>query len=253
MSLIRPIAHIRTDLPQKFGIPRQSGLAEHVQGRIIFNPEFANPDAIRGLEGFSHLWLLWQFENGETGGTADQVAADTNAPVSNDGAVHTNANWSATVRPPKLGGTERMGVFATRSPFRPNPIGLSCVKLDHVEVTKEGPIIHVLGADLRDNTPILDVKPYVPYADCQPDATAGFTERIARTKLAVDFPPELLEKVPQEKRQGMREILEQDPRPVGKHEPGRIYKLAFAGYLVEFTGSKDVLTVTAVQQASEPE
>lgn len=248
MSDIRPIAHIRTDLPQKFGIPRQSGLAEHVCGRIVFEPEYANPQAVRGLDGFSHLWLLWQFENGEQGGAAADVAADTAKPVANDGLVHTNDRWSPTVRPPMLGGTQRMGVFATRSPFRPNPIGLSCVKLDRVEMTSEGPVIHVLGADLRDNTPILDIKPYVPYADCQPDAVGGFTEAIERVKLAVEFPEYLLARVTEEKRQSLIEVLEQDPRPVGNHEEGRSYQLAFAGYQVEFEGAGDVLSVTDVRR-----
>ena len=247
MSDIRPIAHIRTDLPQKFGIPRQSGLAPNVQGRIIFEPEYAVPEAVRGLQDFSHLWLLWQFENGETGGTAADVAADTATPVQNDGLVHTNENWCATVRPPKLGGSQRMGVFATRSPFRPNPIGLSSVRLSHVEITPEGPVLHVLGADLRDNTPILDVKPYIPYADCHPEATAGFTAQISREGLTVQVPDDLLAQVPAEKRPGLMEVLQQDPRPVGHHEEGRVYTLAYAGFEVEFQGSSDTLTVTRVR------
>lgn len=169
---MKPIAHIRTDLPQKFGIPRNSFLAPHLRGRIVFEPECALESAVAGIESFSHLWLIWQFENGVPGGTADDIAADSAAPYRN-GA---NARWSPTVRPPRLGGTERVGVFASRSPFRPNPLGLSCVKLDRVERTDAGPVLHVLGADLRDGTPILDIKPYVPFADCHPDARGGWIE-----------------------------------------------------------------------------
>ena len=157
MTDMEPIAHIHTDLPQKFGIPRNSFLAPHLQGRIVFEPEFASNAAVEGLDSFSHLWLLWRFENGTPGGTAKDIAADAKTQDRSG----TNAKWSKTVRPPRLGGAERVGVFATRSPFRPNPIGLTCVKLDRVELTDDGPIIHVLGADLRDGTPIYDVKPYI--------------------------------------------------------------------------------------------
>lgn len=160
MTGMEPIAHIHTDLPQKFGIPRNSFLAPHLQGRIVFEPEFASNAAVEGLDSFSHLWLLWRFENGTPGGTAKDIAADAKTQ-DRSGA---NAKWSKTVRPPRLGGAERVGVFATRSPFRPNPIGLTCVKLDRVEFTDDGPIIHVLGADLRDGTPIYDIKPYIPFA-----------------------------------------------------------------------------------------
>lgn len=169
MTGMEPIAHIHTDLPQKFGIPRNSFLAPHLQGRIVFEPEFASNAAVEGLDSFSHLWLLWRFENGTPGGTAKDIAADAKSQDRSG----TNVKWSKTVRPPRLGGAERVGVFATRSPFRPNPIGLTCVKLDRVELTGNGPIIHVLGADLRDGTPIYDIKPYIPFADCHPDATAA--------------------------------------------------------------------------------
>lgn len=172
MTGMEPIAHIHTDLPQKFGIPRNSFLALHLQGRIVFEPEFASNAAVEGLDSFSHLWLLWRFENGTPGGTAQDIAADAKSQDRSG----TNAKWSKTVRPPRLGGAERVGVFATRSPFRPNPIGLTCVKLDRVELTDDGPIIHVLGADLRDGTPIYDIKPYIPFADCHPDATGGWIE-----------------------------------------------------------------------------
>ena len=158
MTGMEPIAHIHTDLPQKFGIPRNSFLAPHLQGRIVFEPEFASNAAVEGLDSFSYLWLLWRFENGTPGGTAKDIAADAKTQDRSG----TNAKWSKTVRPPRLGGAERVGVFATRSPFRPNPIGLTCVKLNRVELTDDGPIIHVLGADLRDGTPIYDIKPYIP-------------------------------------------------------------------------------------------
>lgn len=177
MAGMEPIAHIHTDLPQKFGIPRNSFLAPHLQGHIVFEPEFASNAAVEGLDSFSHLWLLWRFENGTPGGTANDIAADAK-PQDRSG---TNVKWSKTVRPPRLSGAERVGVFATRSPFRPNPIGLTCVKLDRVELTDDGPIIHVLGADLRDGTPIYDIKPYIPFADCHPDATGGWM-RVLRGK-----------------------------------------------------------------------
>lgn len=254
MSVIKPIAHIYTDMPQKFGIPRQSGLAANLQGRVVFNPEYANPDAVRGIEGFSHLWLLWVFENGESGGAANDVENDSanpagNAQLGNDQEVLTNEKWAHTVRPPMLGGTQRIGVFATRSPFRPNPIGLSVVRLDHVEITKDGPVLHVLGADLRNGTPILDVKPYVPYADCQPDAIGGFTEDIPRVKIPYVIPDELLALIPESKRLSLTEVLEQDPRPVGNHEPGRVYDLAFAGFKITFVDNDGTLEVTAITPA----
>lgn len=182
-----PIAHIETDLPQKFGIPRNSFLAPHLQGRIVFEPEFALPQAVAGLEEFSHLWLLWEFENGTPGGTAADIAMDTVT----DSKPGTTAKWTPTVRPPRLGGSERRGVFATRSPFRPNPIGLTCVKLDRIEIVDGAPVIHVLAADLRDGTPIFDIKPYIPFADSHPEATGGWTDRAPWQELVVDFPFEL--------------------------------------------------------------
>ena len=229
---MKPIAHIRTDLPQKFGIPRNSFLAPHLQGRIVFEPEFALASAVAGLDEFTHLWLLWQFENGTPGGTAADIAADA-ATADKRG---TNANWSPTVRPPRLGGSERKGVFATRSPFRPNPIGLTCVKLDHVELTDDGPVIHVLGADLRDGTPIVDIKPYIPFADCHPEATGGWIEAAPWQELEVDFPDELRGRVEPAKLPGLIEVLRQDPRRAGsKHEPEREYHLAYAQHDVAFT------------------
>ncbi len=229
---MKPIAHIRTDLPQKFGIPRNSFLAPHLQGRIEFEPEFALASAVAGLDEFTHLWLIWQFENGTPGGTAADIATDA-ATADKRG---TNVNWSPTVRPPRLGGSERKGVFATRSPFRPNPIGLTCVKLDRVELTGNGPVIHVLGADLRDGTPILDIKPYIPFADCHPEATGGWIESSPWQELEVDFPDELRVRVEPAKLPGLIEVLRQDPRRAGsKHEPERVYHLAYAQHDVAFT------------------
>lgn len=243
---MKPIAHIRTDLPQKFGIPRNSFLAPHLQGRIVFEPEFALNSAVAGLDGFSHAWLLWEFENGTPGGTAQDIAAD----AATDDKSGTNANWSPTVRPPRLGGSERMGVFATRSPFRPNPIGLTCVKIDRVELTDDGPIIHVLGADLRDRTPIFDIKPYIPFADCHPEATGGFIDDVPWHELDVDFPEALQARIEGDKLEGLVEVLRQDPRRAGsKHDPSRVYHLAFATHDVAFTVDGDTLHVVGVVSA----
>lgn len=244
---MRPIAYIRTDLPQKFGIPRNSFLAPDLEGRIVFEPEFALPSAVAGLEGFSHLWLLWAFENGLPGGGAEDVAADSSRAAAPDAAV-ANPKWSPTVRPPRLGGSGRMGIFATRSPFRPNPIGLTCVKLDRVEIGKEGPVIHVLGADLRDRTPIYDIKPYIPFADCHPDATGGWIEDAPWQELDVDFPAALRTRVPAQKLAGLIEVLRQDPRRAGsKHEPERVYHLAYAGLDVAFCVDGVKLSVVGVE------
>ena len=294
---MKPIAHIHTDLPQKFGIPRNSFLAPHLQGRIVFEPEYALNSAVAGIDSFSHLWLLWRFENGEPGGGAADVAGDARAgesaagnhnasnretpngsaiksatlshPATNEretesgSAAKTDventdgktapaispkpARWSPTVRPPRLGGAERVGVFATRSPFRPNPIGLTCVKLDRVELTDAGPVIHVLGADLRDGTPIYDIKPYIPFADCHPDACGGWIEDAPWHELDVDFPEQLQAEVPAGKLPGLTEVLRQDPRRAGsKHEPTRVYHLAYAGLDVAFTVDGDILHVVCV-------
>ena len=218
------IARIHTDFPEKFGIPRQSGLVDGLTGRIVFEEKYRNPDALRGIEGFSHLWLIWQFSR----------------------AVR--EEWSPTVKPPRLGGNQRMGVFATRSPFRPNPIGLSCVRLQRVELhTAEGPVLWVAGIDLLDGTPIYDVKPYLPYADCRPEATGGFAQEVMGHRLEVAFPEELLALVPPEKREALREVLAQDPRPGYQHnEPDRRYGVAFAGLDVRFTVEGDVLLVREV-------
>ena len=223
LSQLKIIARIRSDFPEKFGIPRQSGLVEDLKATIVFEPEFRNPDTLRGLEGFSHLWLIWQFSK----------------------AVR--EDWSPTVRPPRLGGNERLGVFATRSPFRPNPIGLSCVKLDRVELHPElGPVIHVAGADLLDGTPIYDIKPYLPYADCKPEALGGFASLPKEATLEVDCPEELLARFPTDRRAALLAVLAQDPRPTYQNDPERVYGMAFAGFNIRFTVAKDVLTVQAI-------
>ncbi|MCR5753690.1 MAG: tRNA (N6-threonylcarbamoyladenosine(37)-N6)-methyltransferase TrmO [Acetatifactor sp.] len=216
------IAHIHTDFPEKFGIPRQSGLIDSLKGTIIFEPEYRNPDAVKGLEGFNYIWLLWQFQ-----GTKRD-------------------NWAATVTPPRLGGKTHMGVFATRSPFRPNDIGLSCVKLEKVELGEKGPILHVSGIDLKDNTPIYDIKPYLPYADCHPDATSGFLNTIEERNLEVRFPEELLTLYPEEKRAAILDVLRMDPRPAYHEDPKRKYGVAFAGFDVHFTVKDNTLTVFEV-------
>lgn len=221
------IAHIHSEFPEKFGIPRQSGLVEELKAQVTFEPEYRNPDAVRGLEGFSHLWLIWEFS----------------------GAVRDT--WSPTVRPPRLGGNERMGVFATRSPFRPNPIGLSCVALERVELRPGlGPVLHVRGADLMDSTPIYDIKPYLPYADCKRSATGGFAPQPGTT-LAVEIPACWLAAVPEERRAALRGVLAQDPRPPYQRDPDRIYGLAFAGLEVKFTVADGVLSVCQIEPAKE--
>ena len=220
---ITPIARMHSDFRSKFGIPRQSGLVEELQSTIVFEPEFRNEDALRGIEEFSHLWLIWQF--------SEAVRQD----------------WSPTVRPPRLGGNTRMGVFATRSPFRPNHLGLSCVRLLSVERTKEyGMVLQVGGADLMDGTPIFDIKPYIPYGDCHMDATGGFTDRAGEFLLDVDFPRELLEKLPPDKREAAKAVLSHDPRPSYQRNEDRIYGMTFAGQDIRFTVREDTLTVTEV-------
>lgn len=221
--MLRVIARIHSDFPTKFGIPRQSGLVEELRAAVVFEPEYRNPDALRGLEGFSHLWLIWQFSQ----------------------AVR--ESWSPTVRPPRLGGNVRMGVFATRSPFRPNPIGLSCVRLERIgQHPQWGPVLWVAGADLMDGTPIYDVKPYLPYADCRPEAMGGFASQPKAASLRVECPPELLEPVEEGRRAALLGVLAQDPRPTYQHDPDRVYGLAFGGWEVKFTVAEDVLTVREI-------
>ena len=222
---MKVIANIHSDFPTKFGIPRQSGLVEELTARIVFTPEYRVPEAVRGLEEFSHIWLVWQFS----------------------GAVR--EDWSPTVRPPRLGGNTRMGVFSTRSPFRPNAIGLSCVRLLKVEPnTPEGPVLTVSGADLMDGTPILDIKPYIPYADCKPEATGGFTDRAGDFLLHVEFPPALLERVPENRREALIGVLSHDPRPSYQRNPERVYGMEFAGVNVRFRVAEDILTVLDVEK-----
>ena len=217
------IARMRSDFSTKFGIPRQSGLVEALRSAIVFEPEFRNDDALRGIEEFSHLWIIWQFSEAVRQG------------------------WSPTVRPPRLGGNTRMGVFATRSPFRPNNLGLSCVRLLGVEHTKEyGTVLHVGGADLMDGTPIFDIKPYIPYGDCKMDATGGFTDRAEDFLLKVDFPEELLKKLPEQKREALIGVLSHDPRPSYQKDPQRVYGLTFAGCNIRFKVQGDLLTVQEV-------
>ncbi len=222
------IARIQTDFATKFGIPRQSGLVEELKGRIIFEEEYRSPEAVRGLEEFSHIWLLWEF--------SEAVRAD----------------WSPTVRPPKLGGNTRMGVFATRSPFRPNPIGLSCVRLERIEYTKEyGAILHVCGADLMNDTPIYDIKPYLPYADCRVEATGGFTDNLVVNRLKVEIPEELFTKVSAEKIEALVKLLEQDPRPSYQADVSRVYGFGFADYEIKFQVKDNILTVISVEKMEE--
>lgn len=218
---LTPIAHIRSDFSEKFGIPRQSGLVEELTAAVVFEPEYRDPSAFRGLEGFSHLWLIWEFSR--------------------------SRGWSPTVRPPRLGGNKRLGVFATRSPFRPNPLGLSCVRL--VEVRRDralGPVLVVAGADLMDGTPIYDVKPYLPYADCKPDAVGGFAAQPKGADLTVECPPALLDRVPEDKRAALLAVLAQDPRPQYQDDPERVYGMAFAGLEVKFQVAGERLTVTEI-------
>ena len=220
---VSPIAYIRTDFPDKFGIPRQSGLLPELEAVIVFEPAYRNPDALRGIEGFSHLWLLWQF----SGNLRDK--------------------WQPMVRPPRLGGNTPMGVFATRSPFRPNPIGLSSVRLIAVEQTEhEGTVLRVGGADLMDGTPIYDIKPYLPYTDAHPDAAGGFAEPLRAHRLTVHDPSALLDRLPADKRSSAAIVLENDPRPSYQNDPAREYGLYFAGFNIEFTVDGDALTVIRV-------
>lgn len=224
------IARIHTDFQTKFGVPRQSGLVQELQAQIVFLPEYRNPDALRGIEGFSHLWLIWEFSEAK------------------------RADWSPTVRPPRLGSSARMGVFATRSPFRPNPIGLSCVKLEGVELaTAQGPVLQVSGADLMDGTPIYDIKPYLPYADCHPEATGGYTDQLQQTLLEVDFPAPLLNKLPQRLHAAVCSVLAQDPRPRYQHDPSRVYGMAFGGFDVRFTIDGQRLQVVEVEKLPREE
>ena len=220
--MMRPVAYIKSDFTSKFGIPRQSGLAD-LEAEIHFYPEYQNPEAVRGLEEYSHLWLIWEFSQ----------------------AVR--KEWSPTVRPPRLGGNVRMGVFATRSPFRPNPIGLSSVRLESVEFSeKYGPVLHVSGADLMDGTPIYDIKPYLAYVDSHPEAAGGFTDQIQDHKLKVEFPEKLLKKIPEEKREALLAVLANDPRPGYQKDPERKYGMSFGSWDIHFKVDGEQLQVLEV-------
>ncbi len=224
MEPLEIIARIRSPFAGKFGVPRQSGLAEDVRAAVVFEPPYRSPDAVRGLSGFSHIWLIWQFSE------------------------NLRAGWTPTVRPPRLGGNERMGVFATRSPFRPNAIGMSSVRLEGIDYDPElGPVLRVSGADLMDGTPIFDVKPYLAYTDSHPDATGGFTDVTEMKLLEVDFPAALLEKIPAEHREGLLGVLRCDPRPRYQDDPERVYGLTYGGRNVRFTVADGVLTVVEVE------
>ena len=223
--VIRPIAHIESDFPEKFGIPREAGIVEELRARVVFDGEYRNDEALRGIEGFSHIWLIWHFSASE------------------------REAWSPTVRPPRLGGNARMGVFATRSPFRPNALGLSCVRLLGVEkLPGKGATLLVGGADLMDGTPIFDIKPYIPYADCRPEAAAGFAPDPGGT-LRVVIAPEEEEKLPPEKRAALRGVLANDPRPRYQDDPGRVYAMSFGHWTVRFRADGEILTVTEVTEA----
>ncbi len=217
------IAHIRTDFSSKFGIPRQSGLVDELEATIIFEPEYRNPESLRGIEEYSHLWILWQFSE------------------------CIDKEWTPTVRPPRLGGNKRMGVFATRSPFRPNPIGLSCVKLLGIEKTeKYGCVIRVSGADLLDGTPIYDIKPYLPYVDSHPEASNGFALDEKEGRLEVEISDELIKIIPPEKQAALKAVLAQDPRPGYQDIPDRIYGIEFAGFDIRFKVESKLLTVIEI-------
>lgn len=229
MAEFQPIATMRSAFPTKFGIPRQSGLVTELKSTIVFEPPYRNPEMLRGIEGFSHLWLIWSFSQ-------------------------SGDHWSPTVRPPRLGGNQRMGVFATRSPFRPNPLGLSCVRLLGVEETaREGTVLRVAGADLLDGTPIYDIKPYLPYADCRPEAAGGWTGGEADRLLTVNCPEELLARLPEGKRTAALGVLANDPRPHYQSDPERIYGLAFAGYELRFRVEGETLTVIDIHPSSGKE
>lgn len=226
MISLKQIGVIRTDFPEKFGIPRQSGLVDELRSTLVFEPEFRVPEALRGIEQFSHLWLIWEFSKAVREG------------------------WSPTVRPPRLGGNTRMGVFATRSPFRPNPLGLSCVRLVGVEYdTPEGAVLHLAGADIMDGTPVYDIKPYLPYVDSRPDATNGFALAQQEGVLNVAVPEKLCEQIPPEKLPALKAVLAQDPRPQYISDPEREYTMSFAGYEISFTVDGTYLTVTKIRNS----
>ena len=225
---LRPVARVHTDFAGKFGIPRQSGLVPELTAVLEFLPEFRSPEAVRGLEAYTHLWLIWEF------------------------SANADKGWSPTVRPPRLGGNKRVGVFASRSPFRPNPLGLSCVRLLEVRMDPaKGPLLLLGGADLMDGTPVYDVKPYVPYADSHPEASGGFTDEVDWHPLEVDFPGELLERFPADKREALLGVLAQDPRPAYQEDPKRVYGFTFGGWDLRFSVAEGKLRVLEVKKNNE--
>lgn len=221
---LKVIAKIHTDFPEKFGIPRQSGLIPQLKAEIVFEPEYRDASALKGLEGFSHIWLLWEFSQSVTD------------------------EWRPTVRPPRLGGNKRMGVFATRSPFRPNPIGLSCVKLEEIKHTEnKGVVLIVSGADLLDGTPIYDIKPYIPYTDCRSEAKGGFSEEVFGDKLEIVIPEEFSNILPEEKMAALKAVLAGDPRPAYQNDQTREYGFDFAGVSIKFVVKDGILTVKEIK------
>ncbi len=220
---ITAIARVKSDFPTKFGIPRQSGLCKNLLSQIVFNPPYCDENAFRGIEQFSHLWVIWGFSENIT------------------------QAFQPTVRPPKLGGNERRGVFATRSPFRPNPLGLSCVKLEKVIRTDEGITLEVSGGDMKDGTPVFDIKPYIPYADCVENASGGFAQQHSTDRLTVEIPSALLERVPENKRAALTEVLSLDPRPAYQNDETRTYGFEFAGFEVKFRVEQTTLTVVSIE------
>ena len=227
-AVMKFIGRVRSDFPAKFGIPRQSGLVEELTATVVMEPEFRNMDAFRGLEGFSHIWLIWQFSQS------------------------LRQEWFPTVRPPRLGGNQRVGVFATRSPFRPNSMGLSCVRLLGVEQTEElGPVLRIAGGDLMDGTPVFDIKPYVPMADCRPEAVGGFSDRFRSYGLKVEMADCWERRIPKDKLKAVRGVLAQDPRPSYQNDPDRVYGMEFAGLEIRFRVDGDTLTVCQVERAEE--
>lgn len=225
---MKVIAHVRSEFPAKFGIPRQSGLVNSLKAQIIFEPAYRNEAALRGLEAYSHIWLLWEFSEAK------------------------RKDWSPTVRPPRLGGNRRMGVFATRSPFRPNPIGLSCVKLEKIDwQTPQGPVLLVAGGDLMDGTPIYDIKPYLPFTDSHPEAVAGFADEVKDRELIVQYSQEEYQKIPPGQRQAVLEILKQDPRPSYQKDPQRVYGFVYAQMEIRFKVENEILTIESVTQLPE--
>ena len=229
---IEPVAYIRTDFAEKFGLPRQSGLVPELKGEVVFHPAYSTPDAVRGLDEFSHIWLIWGFHAAEK---------------------QPGKGWSATVRPPRLGGNARVGVFASRSPFRPNPLGMSCVKLDAVDAEAHPVRLLVSGIDLLDGTPIYDIKPYIPVADCKPEAAEGYTAQTRQHRMQVIFPAELLALLPPEKRDAALALLAQDPRPGYADDPQRIYGVAFSGFDIRFRAAANILTVCTIRTADGKE